>query len=580
MTERIFDVRDNMRILWDVAIPMADGLALRADVFLPVAEGRYPVLMSSGPYGKGASFRDSRPYAWNDLVTKHPAAGSRTSNKHQAWEVPDPELWTTFGYAIVRVDSRGAGRSPGRLDIWSVQEARDYYECIEWAARQPWSTGKIGLTGISYFAMNQWQVAALQPPHLAAMCAWEGFGDYYRDLCYHGGIFSEFLANWFARAIIPMQHGVGERGIRSQVTGEFVSGPDTLSADELARQRADAVADAIAHPLDDAFHKERSPDWTRINVPFLSAGNWGGHGLHLRGNTEAFMRAASSRKWLEVHGDAHWIEYYTDYGLELQKLFFDHFLKADANGWDKRPAVQLKIRHPGERFEIRAENEWPLARTQWTRVFLDLDQTRLVESPPPATTSVSFEAMGDGLTFFSAPLDKPMEITGPAMAKLFVSSSTRDADIFVILRVFAPDGTEVTFQGAQDPRTPIAQGWLRASHRKLDPSLSLPYRPYHSHDDVQPLAPGQCVELDIEIWPTCIVIPPGYRLALTIKGKDYEHGGPPVAVPGIQYPLTGVGPFLHVNPRNRPPDVFSGRTSLHSTAQNAPYILLPVIPPS
>jgi uncharacterized protein len=204
MTEQAFDTRDNMRILWDVAIPMPDGIELRADIFLPMNGDRFATLMSCGPYAKGASFRDSRPYAWDALVTKHPEAGTRSSNKYQAWEVPDPEFWTQLDYCIVRVDSRGAGRSPGTIDVWSPQETQDYYECIEWAAEQSWSNSKIGLTGISYFALNQWQVAALQPPHLTAICAWEGLGDYYRDLCYHGGIFSEFLPNWFTRAILPM----------------------------------------------------------------------------------------------------------------------------------------------------------------------------------------------------------------------------------------------------------------------------------------------------------------------------------------------------------------------------------------
>jgi uncharacterized protein len=578
MTEPVFDHRDNMRVLWDAAIPMKDGVELRADVFLPAGGTRFPVLMSAGPYAKGASFHASRPYAWNALVGKHPEAKARTSNKYQAWELNDPEFWAQFGYAIVRVDTRGAGRSPGVIDVWSPQETHDYYECIEWAAHQPWSTGKVGLTGISYFAFNQWQVAALEPPHLSAIFAWEGLGDYYRDLCYHGGIYSEFLANWFARAILPMQHGVGERGLKSIVTGELVAGPETLTEEELEKNRADVVGDALAHPLDDEFHKARSPDWSKIKVPLLSSANWGGQGLHLRGNTEAFMRAASTQKWLEAHGDAHWTEYYTDYGVELQKLFFDHFLKGEQNGWDRRPPVQLKIRHPHEQFELRMENEWPIARTQWTRFYLDAGANSLTEAPLSDPRNVTFDATGDGLTFVTPPLANPLEITGPAAAKLFVSSSTTDADLFLTLRVFASDGTEVTFQGAQDPRTPIAQGWLRASHRKLDPQLTLPYRPYHTHDEVQPLVPGQQVTLDVEIWPTCIVIPAGYRLACTILGKDFEHAGPPMEVPGIKYPLRGNGPFQHINPKNRPSKTFSGKTTLHCSANEAPYLLLPIIP--
>jgi predicted acyl esterase len=171
-----------------------------------------------------------------------------------------------------------------------------------------------------------------------------------------------------------------------------------------------------------------------------------------------------------------------------------------------------------------------------------------------------------------------MEIIGPVAAKLFISSSTVDADLFLVLRVFAPDGSEVTFQGAQDPHTPIAQGWLRASHRKLDNERSLPYRPFHAHDEVQPLTPGEPVELDIELSPTCIVVPPGYRVALTIRGKDYEYGGAPVVAPHIPYPLRGVGPFTHNEPRNRPAEIFSGINTLHFTENRRPWLMLPIIP--
>jgi predicted acyl esterase len=173
---------------------------------------------------------------------------------------------------------------------------------------------------------------------------------------------------------------------------------------------------------------------------------------------------------------------------------------------------------------------------------------------------------------------EPMEITGPIAAKIFLSSDTADADVFLVLRVFAPDGREVTFQGANDPRTPVGLGWLRASHRKLDAKRSLPYRPWHPHDEVQPLQPNVAVELDVEMWPTCIVIPAGYRLALAVRGKDYEYPGEPIVIPGLKYTLTGVGPFLHNHPKDRPMHIYGGRNSLHFAPGRQPYVLLPVIP--
>jgi uncharacterized protein len=253
-------------------------------------------------------------------------------------------------------------------------------------------------------------------------------------------------------------------------------------------------------------------------------------------------------------------------------------LKGEETGWSKQPRVQLRIRHPEEKFIERHEHEWPLARTQWTKFYLEAQQRALVREPAGTTARIDYEAMSEGVTFSTGPLRERMEITGPAAAKLVISSSTVDADLFLVLRVFAPDGSEVTFQGAQDPHTPISQGWLRASHRKLDDARSLPYRPFHAHDEVQPLTPGEPVELDIELWPTCIVVPPGYRLALTIRGNDYEYGGTPVVAPHVPYPLRGVGPFTHNEPRNRPADVFDGVNTLHFAENRRPWLMLPIIP--
>jgi predicted acyl esterase len=145
--------------------------------------------------------------------------------------------------------------------------------------------------------------------------------------------------------------------------------------------------------------------------------------------------------------------------------------------------------------------------------------------------------------------------------------------------VFDPQGKEVVFQGALDPHTPVAQGWLRASHRKLDPALSLPHRPYHTHDETQPLTPDEVVELDIEIWPTCIVIPAGYRIALTIRGKDYEYDGPGATLSNMKNVMRGCGPFVHDDSTDRPPAVFGGKVTLHFGPNRPAHVLLPVIPP-
>jgi predicted acyl esterase len=567
-----------MRIDWDVPIEMDDGVVLRCDVFRPIADGRYPVLMCHGPYGKGLAMQEGFAGIWAMLCRDHPDVPAGSTNKYQNWEAVDPEKWVPHGYVCVRVDSRGAGRSPGVMDLFSPRETRDYYTCIEWAGTQPWSNGKVGLAGISYYAINQWQVAALQPPHLAAICPWEGAADFYRDWSYHGGIRNMFTARCYPAQVRRVQHGRGTRApaFRDPNTGELVSGPQTLSDQELEQNHRDLAAQIAAHPFDDEWHQARTPDWSKVTVPLLSAASWGGQGLHPRGNYEGFLRAASRHRWLEVHGLEHWTHFYTDYGRVLQRRFFDHFLKGGAdNGWSEQPRVLLHIRHPGERFVQRGENEWPLARTRWTRCYLDARDRTLGAEPTATAASVTYEGMGEGVTFWMPAVAEETEITGPLSAKLFVSSQTEGADLFVILRLFDPDGKEVHFMGTIDPHTPIAQGWLRASHRKLDLRRSTDWQPYHPHGEREPLTPGQVYELDIELWPTCIVVPAGYRLALTVQGKDYEYGGAPINL--VWVVMQGCGPFLHDDPNDRPAAIFGGKVTLHTGGDRPSSILLPII---
>jgi uncharacterized protein len=576
--EQRSEIRDGMRVDWNVPIEMDDGIVLRADVFRPIPGGKYPVILSYGPYAKGLAFQEGYPNQWQLMTAGHPDVAAGSSNNYQNWEVVDPEKWVPDGYVCARVDSRGCGSSPGTIDHFSPRETRDFYDCIEWAGVQPWSSGKVGLNGISYYAINQWHVASLQPPHLAAMCIWEGAADWYRDMTHHGGILCTFWANWYDMQVKTVQYGRGERGPRSCVTGELICGTETLSEEELARNRCDFGNEILAHPLDDDYHKTRSPVWSKITVPFLSAGNWGGQGLHLRGNVEGFMRAAARQKWLELHGLEHWTRFYTDYGRLLQRRFFDYFLKGIDNGWADEPRVRLQIRRM-DGFVERTEHEWPIARTQWTKLYLSPADRGLSWIPITAEGRIEFDATGDGLTFLSPPLEHETEITGPSAAKLFVSSSTSDADIFLVLRVFSPAGREIVFQGAIDPHTPISQGWLRASHRKLNPNVSTSYRPYHTHDEKQPLRPGEIVELDVEIWPTSIVAPAGYRIGLTVRGKDYEYQGPSGGrLANFKNELRGCGPFLHDDPRDRPSEIFGGKTTLHVGPGRVSYLLLPVIP--
>jgi predicted acyl esterase len=566
-----------MSIDWDAPIAMDDGTVLRADVFRPITETQCPAILAYGGYGKNLRWQEGYPAAWAEVQEKYPEIMGGSSNNYQSWEYVDPEKWVPDDYAVVRVDARGTGRSPGVIENMSPREAQDLYTCIEWAGTQPWSTGKVGLSGISYLAILQWAVAPLQPPHLAAICVWEGAVDQYRDASHHGGILCTFARPWFEGQVRRVQYGWGSRGPRNPYTGILVTGDDDLSDEQLAANRINIGDERAVRGLDDDYYHARLPRLDKIVTPLLSAGNWGGAGLHLRGNIEGFLDAGSHLKWLEVHGGNHWAHFYDRYGLGLQKRFFAHFLKGEGD-WLEQPRVLLQVRHPGERFVQRSENEWPLARTRWTPLYLQPAAATLDWRSPTEDQKATYQGLGAGLTLLTQPFEQETEVTGPIACKLWASSSTSDADLFLALRLFEPTGDEVLFQAAVDPRAPLTFGWLRASHRKLDPVRSTRQRPYHPHDEVQPLQPDRVYELDIEIWPTCIVIPAGYRLGLSVLGRDFDHGLTAATMGSTGLGMRGAGPFLHNDPVDRPAEIFDNQVSIYSGPERQSHLLIPIIP--
>ena len=556
----------------DVAVAASDGLVLRANVFRPEASGRYPVLVSMSPYGKDVHFEDYLPSGWAELTRLVPEVCKGSTCQFMNWETIDPERWVPNGYGIVRLDSRGSGKSPGFLDPYSARETQDFYDAIEWAAAQPWSNGKVGLIGISYYATTQWQVAALRPPHLAAILPWEGLNDAYRDSSHHGGIFVDAYFDLWWINVKRNQHGYPQ-GFRARLTGERANG-EPLSDVLLAGSRSEYPKVLATHPLDDAWMRQRTPDLSRIDVPLLSAGNWGGLARHLRGNIEGYSRAGSKQKWLSIHTGTHFDTFYKPEWVELQRRFFDHFLKGEQNGWDREPALHLAIRRPDSTAE-RSEAAWPIPDTKWTKLFIDADSRTLRRAPPRSKAAVTFEATGQGVSFEFGPTTEELEFTGPLVARLWVSSSTTDADLFLTLRAFAPDGEEVTFAGANDPAAPITQGWLRVSHRKVNPEKSTPYRPWRDHVEIENLNPDEAYGVDVEVWPTSFVLPKGYRLTLLVEGRDFERDTSQAGVGPGTIRFKGSGPFLHRRQANE----FAGRTTLHSGPGRDSYLLLPVIPP-
>jgi putative CocE/NonD family hydrolase len=465
----------------------------------------------------------------------------------------------------VRVDGRGSGKSPGQCEPWSLAESIDFYDAIEWAAAQPWCLqGKIGLSGISYFAINQWFVANHQPPSLGAIIPWEGFADLYRDALFHGGLLSLFMPNWY---MAHMMHHLVGRASRHN--------PNAWQTNTLHFW--------LHNNLDSgAFHGAQA-QWDKITVPMLSVANWTGMGLHLRGNTEAFMRAASPHKKLRIHAGTHVHPFYSEEGRRDQLRFFDYWLKGIDNGVMDEPPVKLAIRKGNDEIEWRYEQEWPLKRTKWTKFYFDLSESApaggaLVAGNPSvrhsrtyaasslgsmgSTSAASSQVMtgavapGMGVSLETPPLAHDVEVTGPVAAVLWVSSSSEDMDLFLTIRNIAPDGSDVLETGQQGRPVPVAKGWLRVSHRELDEKLSLPYRPYHRHQRRLYLKPGEIVEVQVEIWPTSMVFKKDHRIRLDAQPRD-----------GI-----GSTNYMHYHA-----DYNVGTNTIHAGGDKPSYLLLPII---
>ena len=553
------EVRHDLLVEKDVEIPVRDGARLKADIFRPKGSGRFPAIMNIGGYRK-------------DKIWVPPADLEEKANPLMNWETVNPLWWIPRGYIAIRVDTRGSGKSPGRFDPWSRQEALDFYDCIEWAARQRWCNGRIGTSGISYFAMNQWLVASLKPPSLKAIIPWEGAADMYRDLAYHGGIFClGFVGNWYNNHMAHHLFGKPQE-----------HNPDAFSGNWLWEY--------MRHSLDTGWFDQRRADWGRIEVPMLSAGNWSGMGLHLRGNTEGFTRAASLLKKLRIHAGTHYHPFYSEDGRRDQLRFFDYWLKGKRNGVMDEPPVKLLIRKGGkDNYQWRSEREWPLRRARWTRFYLDPGRVSvrnrepaeglLSLNPPKRGSAVSYSATGMskagiasaswtstvlagslprlGASFETAPLKEDFEVTGPVVLTLWVSSTTEDMDLFATLRNIGRDGADVWEIGQQQQNVPVAKGWLRASHRGLDRSLSRTWRPYHAHDRRLWLARKEPVRVDIEIWPTCMVFRRGHRIRLDVQPRD-----------GV-----GAAPYTHYSA-----DYNTGDNTLYTGGRMASHLLLPVIP--
>jgi len=509
----------------NLAVRLRDGTRIYVDVYRPA--GRHtdlPVLLGWGPYGKHG--RGNQVF-W-------PASGVNPAwlSTLTAFEAPDPVFWASHGFAVAYADPRGAWLSEGDFHHNGTVEANDCYDTIQWLAAQPWSNGKVGMTGVSYLAAIQYVVAPLRPPALAAINPWEGFSDWYREFAYHGGIPE---TGFLPRASDNIRFSLG--------------------------RTEDTWANVRAHPLWDAYWASKECDLEAIETPAYVVASWSDQGFHTRGTLEVFKRIRSREKWLEVHGQKKWAHYYRPESRARQREFFDHFLKQRDTLVPAWPTVRLEIRARAGVATERLARQWPPPETRYVPLWLDAGNGTLADSRPGGAASVRYDAR-DGRAAFDFTFGVPAELAGHAKLRLWVESEgAQDMDLFVALQKIDSEGRHVgmTFYAFFE-NGPVALGWLRVSHRALDPDRSSEWQPVHPHDAEQPLRPHEVVPVDIEIWPSATRFEAGETLRVVVQGRDVYTE----ALPGL--------PFArHENTRN------AGMHVLWAGGQYDSHLLVPLV---
>jgi predicted acyl esterase len=509
----------------DVRVPTRFGYDLFIDIFRPLDQTlQSPPIIAWTPYGKS----DPAP-----LATIYPTSGVKAEwmSAHTIFEAPDPVYWVGKGYVVITADTPGTWHGTTSPIYVSPEEAQAFYDLVEWAGVQPWSNGRVGLSGVSYLAVMQWRVAELRPPHLAAINPWEGWSDTYREVVRHGGI--PDTSFW---PYIQVRWGAADHPIE------------------------DLWAETREHPFFDAFWASKAARLEQIETPAYVCASWSDHGLHTRGTLEGFKKISSQQKWLEVHGRKKWAHYYDPESVERQRAFFDHFLKGvgDPPAW---PRVRVEVRDRYQAAVSKSAHEWPIEGTDYVKVFLDGSTGTLVREAPTTEASVTYDSLDDaGLAQFDLHFDQAAELVGHMKVRLFAEArGSDDMDLFVAIEKLDREGRKVPFAhfGVFDDG-PVALGWLRASHRELDPATT-EFQPVLKHQREQKLSSGEVAQLDIEIWPSGTRFEAGETLRLIVKGRDIYN-----------YPK----PMVY----SRHEDTVNlGEHVLYTGAERASYLLLPFV---
>jgi predicted acyl esterase len=454
----------------DDTIMLRDGTRIFTDVYRPQGGARVPAIVAWSPYGKRGGF-------WRySLFPENAGVPLDAISPWAKFEGPDPAYWCRHGYAVINPDVRGAWKSEGDLAVFGEHEGDDIHDTIEWVAAQPWSNGKVGMSGNSYLALSQWKAGAARPAHLAALAPWEGAFDIYRELAVRGGIpETKFLGEF-------MHHMYGSGRIE----------------DLLAMQRT--------HPLCDDYWKAKTPDVSKIEVPVYVVASWT-NPVHARGTLEAFKALRSPCKWLRIHDSHEWADFHRPDNREELRRFFDRYLKGEENGWEQTPPVRLMLLD-GVDTSIGPfiEPHWPIARACYQSLYLDAATGTLKREPVVGAAQIAYavadeDAAENAGANFDFSIEADTAVVGHMALRLWVEADgADDMDLFVGVVKVATDGAEVGYD-AKVTVAPGALGWLRVSQRRLDGARSRPEQPRLKHEDEQRLSPGEIVPVDIEIWP-------------------------------------------------------------------------------